>query len=48
MEKEVGVKEGRENPFNLPDLVKPQGWEPPCHKGNYGKIEEAFKCDIQK
>lgn len=43
MQKEVGIKEGRPNPFNLPDLIKPKGWEAPNHKGNYGKIEEAFK-----
>ena len=45
MQKEPGIKPGRENPFNLPDLIKPEGWEAPCHKGNYGKIEEAFNND---
>ena len=38
MNKEVGVKEERPNPFSLPDLIKPtleshgREWEAPCHK----------------
>ena len=36
MSKEVGVKEGRENPLGLPDLCKPKGWQPPSHQGNHG------------
>ena len=39
LNKEVGIKESRPNPFGLPDLVKPEGWTPPDHSGNYGKIE---------
>lgn len=42
MQKEVGVKKGRPNPFNLPDLIKPEGWEPPSHENNYGKLVKAF------
>ncbi len=29
MVKSVGVKEGRPNPFGLPDLIKPEGWVAP-------------------
>ena len=29
MNKEVGIKESRPNPFGMPDLVKPEGWKPP-------------------
>ena len=38
MQKEVGVKESRPNPLGLPDLIKPDGWEAPSHKGNYGDL----------
>lgn len=38
MQKEVGVKESRPNPLGLPDLIKPEGWEAPSHKGNYGDL----------
>ena len=38
MTKEVGIKEGRDNPFNLPDLTKPDGWKAPEHKGNTGDL----------
>lgn len=43
MNKRVGVKEGRENPYGLPDLVKPEGWVPPSHAGNHGLIGKIFK-----
>ena len=36
--KEVGIKEGRDNPFNLPDLKKPEGWKSPTHTGNTGLL----------
>ena len=39
MNKKVGIKETRPNPLGLPDLIKPEGWTPPDHSGNYGKIE---------
>ena len=42
MSKEVGVKEGRPNPLGLPDLVKPEGWKGPTHKGNHGNITDSF------
>ena len=38
LNKEVGIKESRPNPYGLPDLIKPEGWTPPDHSGNYGKI----------
>lgn len=36
--KDVGVKPGRPNPFGLPDLIKPEGWKAPSHKGNHGDL----------
>ena len=39
LNKQVGIKESRPNPYGLPDLIKPEGWTPPDHSGNYGKIE---------
>ena len=38
MNKKVGVKSTRPNPLGLPDLVKPEGWVPPIHVGNHGKL----------
>ena len=43
MAKEVGIKEGRPNPLGLPDLVKPEGWTGPEHKGNHGNITDSFQ-----
>jgi predicted HAD superfamily Cof-like phosphohydrolase len=40
MAKEVGIKESRPNKLGLPDLIKPEGWTPPSHKGNHGKLNE--------
>ena len=40
--KEVGVKEGRPNPLGLPDLIKPDNWENPSHKGNHGSLHNAL------
>jgi len=37
--KEVGVKPGRPNPFGLPDLIKPEGWKAPSHTDNHGKLK---------
>ena len=42
MEKSVGVKEGRPNPFGLPDLTKPDGWVAPSHEGNHGDLKKAL------
>jgi len=41
MNKQVGVKPGRPNPFGLPDLLKPSGWTPPSHKDNHGELDVA-------
>ncbi len=38
MSKRVGIKPGRPNPLGLPDLMKPEGWQAPSHKGNYGNL----------
>ena len=43
MNKEVGVKESRPNPFGLPDLVKPEGWKGPSHETNHGLLRKALK-----
>lgn len=42
MQKEVGVKASRPNPLNLPDLIKPAGWEPPSHKDNVGLLAKLY------
>ena len=41
MNKKVGVKPGRPNPFGLPDLLKPGGWPPPSHEDNHGELDVA-------
>ena len=38
MAKVPGVKESRPNPFGMPDLIKPEGWEGPSHEGNHGDL----------
>jgi len=40
MNKEVGVKASRPNKFGLPDLIKPEGWKPPCHSDNHGDFKK--------
>ena len=42
MVKSPGVKEGRPNPFGLPDLIKPEGWTSPTHEGNHGDLNNCF------
>ena len=42
LEKEVGIKASRPNPFGLPDLIKPPGWRAPNHSDNVGIIPRAF------
>jgi len=42
MAKEPGVKATRPNPLGMPDLIKPEGWEGPSHKGNYGLFPNAL------
>jgi predicted HAD superfamily Cof-like phosphohydrolase len=38
MSKEPGIKDGRPNPLGLPDLIKPEYWQSPSHKGNTGEL----------
>jgi predicted HAD superfamily Cof-like phosphohydrolase len=42
MNKQVGIKASRPNSMGLPDLIKPQGWQPPSHAGNHGLATKAF------
>ena len=42
MNKQVGVKPGRPNPFGLPDLLKPGGWTPPTHEDNHGELNKGM------
>ena len=42
MSKSPGVKEGRPNPFGLPDLIKPDGWTAPSHEDNHGDFANAL------
>lgn len=42
MEKNPGINANRPNPFNLPDLIKPQNWQPPSHKDNVGLLAKIF------
>lgn len=44
MNKEVGIKESRPNPLGLPDLIKPDGWEAPCHFDNVGVLASLFEA----
>lgn len=38
MQKQVGKNPTRENIYNLPDLIKPDGWEAPQHFDNIGEL----------
>lgn len=38
MAKEVGVKATRPQAGDMPDLIKPEGWTAPSHKGNHGTL----------
>ena len=40
MAKEVGKKPSRPNPLGVPDLIKPDNWKGPNHKGNHGKLND--------
>lgn len=42
MNKTVGIKVSRPNPLSLPDLIKPENWQAPCHKNNLGIIQMAL------
>lgn len=43
MAKERGIKASRPNPLGLPDLIKPEGFVSPSHKGNHGIIGMIFE-----
>jgi predicted HAD superfamily Cof-like phosphohydrolase len=43
MSKVVGIKESRQNPLGLPDLIKPEGWRAPSHIGNHGLLTYTIK-----
>ena len=49
MSKEVGIKESRPNPLGLPDLIKPENWHGPDHKGNVGilgaTLYDDYRCN---
>jgi predicted HAD superfamily Cof-like phosphohydrolase len=42
LSKEIGIKPTRPNELGLPDLIKPEGWEAPSHKGNHGNLSNSF------
>ena len=42
MSKASAVNPNRPNEFGLPDLIKPPGWQAPCHKDNTGRLKEIF------
>ena len=42
MNKKVGIKEQRPNPYGLPDLIKPDNWEAPTHGENTGILGKVF------
>lgn len=43
MQKRVGIKESRPNELGLPDLIKPEGWQPPSHEYNHGSFSLFMK-----
>jgi len=43
MSKETGSKPERANKFNLPDLIKPSGWQAPHHRNNVGNLKHIMK-----
>lgn len=48
MSKEVGIKASRPNPLNLPDLIKPDGWEAPSHFDNVGILSTLFEQAVEQ
>ena len=42
MVKSPGVKPGRPNPYGLPDLIKPAGWQAPTHEDNVGRFGQVY------
>lgn len=46
LNKQVGVNASRRNELGLPDLVKPAGWLPPCHRGNVGLTAKVLPTEM--
>ena len=42
MQKTPGIKPERPNPLGLPDLIKPEGWNPPSHEGNHARFNDML------
>ncbi len=42
MQKQPGRNAKRPGSFGIPDLIKPDGWEPPDHQGNTGTFHIAL------
>lgn len=42
MVKTPGIKEGRPNPWGLPDLIKSEGWQAPTHEDNVGLFSQVY------
>ena len=47
MAKEPGIKPGRPNPWGLPDLIKPEGWQSPSHINNHGILPLVYKAESE-
>ena len=43
MSKVPGIKPGRDNPSNSPDLIKPDGWVGPDHSDNLGMTKDFLQ-----
>ena len=43
MNKEKGIKPERPNPYGFPDMIKPEGWVEPSHKGNTGNLLDILR-----
>jgi hypothetical protein len=41
LSKNAGSNPTRPNAFGLPDLIKPEGWQGPSHKGNHGLLAKV-------
>ena len=49
MAKEPGANKSRKNPFGLPDMNKPEGWQgPEYHAGHVGMLAEIFKNEKER
>ena len=49
MAKQPGKKPGRTNTFDMPDMLKPEGWQSPDHTGNTGILpKQADQRELPK